>query len=160
MEEEEKKKKRYTPQQALLKAMQYCAYQERCQQEMRDKLYDWGLYPADVENCIAELITQGMLNEERFAITYAGGKFRIKKWGKIKIKLELKKRQISEYCIRMALNGIDPDAYHQVLTDQIEKKAKDVKEKKVEIKRYKVAQYIISKGFEPDLVWDTVNRLL
>ena len=93
--EHEPKKKKLTPQQAVIKAQMSCAYQERCQQEMRDKLYEWGLYSNDVENIIANLISDGYLNEERFAKAFAGGKFRIKKWGRIRIKLELKKRKIS-----------------------------------------------------------------
>src|SRR5687767_2477337 len=87
----------------LAKAQKYCAYQERCQQEVRSKLYGWGLWKEAVEGIIAELINENFINEERFAIAFAGGKFRIKKWGKTKIKLELKKRDISDYCIKQAL---------------------------------------------------------
>src|SRR5688500_741234 len=110
------KKIRITDQkQALIKARNYCAYQERCQQEVRDKLYEWGLWPEAVENIIVELITDNFLNEERFATTFAGGKFRIKKWGRVKIKLELKKRKISEYCIKQAMKEIDEKDYLKTL---------------------------------------------
>src|ERR1017187_9401155 len=108
---ETKQKKKLSPNEALIKAQLFCAYQERCQQEMRDKLYSWGLYPDAVENIIAGLITGNYLNEERFAKSYAGGKFRIKKWGRIKIKIELKKRKISEYCIKRAMEEINNRDY-------------------------------------------------
>ena len=158
MDFEEKIKKKLNPQQALIKAQQCCAYQERCQQEMRDKLYEWGLYPDAVENIIADLITDNFLNEERFAKTYAGGKFRIKKWGRVKIKIELKKRKISDYCIKKAMAEINDKEYIKTLKQLIEKKSKDIKEKKAEIRNYKLAQYVISRGFEDDLVWDTLRK--
>jgi len=154
---EEKIKKKLTPEQALLKAQQSCAYQERCQQEMRDKLYEWGLYPDAVENIIADLISNNFLNEERFAKTYAGGKFRIKKWGRIKIKIELKKRKISDYCIRKAMEEIKDKEYIKTLKQVIEKKLIEIKDKKTQVRNYKAAQYAISRGFESDLVWDLLR---
>lgn len=158
MDFETKPKKKLTPQQAYIKAQQTCAYQERCQQEMRDKLYEWGLYSDDVENIIANLITDNFLNEERFAKTYAGGKFRIKKWGRIKIKIELKKRKISDYCIRKAMEEIPDKDYISTLQQLIVKKGKEVKEKKTEVRNYKIAQYAISRGFEGELVWDLLRE--
>src|ERR1700742_4248902 len=105
----EKKRKVYTAHEALVKAEAWCAYQERCQQEVRDKLYSWGLHNAEVEPVIAELISKNFLNEERFAKAFAGGKFRIKKWGRVNIRLELKRRKLSEYCIKKGLAEIDED---------------------------------------------------
>ena len=89
----EAKKKFYSKEEAYRKALDYCAYQERCHQEVRDKLYYWGLHSEDVEALISQLISEGFLNEERFAKAYAGGKFRIKNWGRNKIKKELKHRK-------------------------------------------------------------------
>jgi len=155
---ENKPKKKLTPAQAKLKAEAACAYQERCQQEMRDKLYEWGLHSNDVENIIANLITSNFLNEERFAKAFAGGKFRIKKWGRVKIKLELKARKISEYCIKQALKEINETSYIKTLQEVISKKEKDIKGVKPHIKNYKLAQYAISRGFESDLVWDILNK--
>jgi regulatory protein len=157
MDFEIKPKKKLTHQQALLKAQQTCAYQERCQQEMRDKLYEWGLYSNEVENIIADLITTNFLNEERFAKIYAGGKFRIKKWGRVKIKIELKRRKISDYCIKKAMDEIQESDYIKTLEELIRKKSKEVKEKRTEIRNYKIAQYIISRGFEGDLIWDILK---
>jgi regulatory protein len=151
---EQEKKIQLTPKQALLKAEKYCAYQERCQQEVRDKLYEWGLYSNDVESIISELIVDNFLNEERFAKAYAGGKFRMKKWGRIKIKIELKKRKISEYCIKKAMQEINEEAYLQTIKILIEKKSKDIKEKNAQLRNYKLVKYIASKGFEQDLIWE------
>ncbi len=157
MFEEPKPKKKLTPSQALLKAQQNCAYQERCQQEMRDKLYGWGLYTDAVENIIASLITDNFLNEERFAKAYSGGKFRIKKWGKIKIKMELKNRKISEYCIRKAMEEINDADYFKTIKELIEKKSREIKGGKMQIRKYKIVQYITSKGFEQNIVWDILK---
>jgi regulatory protein len=157
MFEEIKPKKKLTPDQALIKAQLSCAYQERCQQEMRDKLYNWGLFPDAVENIIANLISDNYLNEERFAKAYSGGKFRIKKWGRVKIKVELKKRNISDYCIKKAMQDIDDKNYIKTLKEIISKKLKEIKGGKVQVRNYKAAQYTISKGFESDLVWDILK---
>jgi len=158
MDYEKKSKKILTQRQALLKAESFCAYQERCQQEMRDKLYEWGLHNNEVENIIASLITSGFLNEERFAKAYSGGKFRIKKWGRIKIKNELKARKISDYCIKQAMKEIDEDDYLKTLKSVITKKSKDIKGGKVHIRNYKIAQYALSRGFERDLIWSILKE--
>jgi len=158
MFEEKKPKKKLSPTQALAKAEMTCAYQERCQQEMRDKLYEWGLHSNDVENIIATLISNNFLNEERFAKAFAGGKFRIKKWGRIKIKIELKKRKISDYCIRKGLAEIDENEYIKIIKEIIAKKLKENSKGKMHIRNYKVAQYAQSRGFEGDLVWDILKQ--
>ena len=157
MDFENKPKKKLTPSQALIRAQHSCAYQERCQQEMRDKLYDWGLYRDDVENVIVGLITDGFINEERFAKSYAGGKFRIKKWGRVKIKIELKKRRISDYCIKVAMKEIDEDDYILTIHQLIEKRSKLIKGGKPMVRNYKIAQYIASRGFEQNLIWDILR---
>ena len=92
--------KYYSKEEALQKAKQYCAYQERSHSEVKEKLYSFGLYKKDVDELLSELISENYLNEERFAIMFAGGKFRIKQWGRIKIKYALKQKQVSEYCIK------------------------------------------------------------
>jgi regulatory protein len=159
MDFEEKKKKKLTPSQAIIKAQMSCAYQERCQQEMRDKLYEWGLFSTDVENIIANLITDNFLNEERFAKAFAGGKFRIKKWGRVKIKIELKKKKISDYCIKKGLQEIDEKEYQKTLEDLILKRLRENTKGKEMVRNYKAAQYAMSRGFEGDLVWDTIKQL-
>jgi len=150
-------KKRHTPDEALPKAQKYCAYQERCHQEVRNKLYELGLYPNEVEEVIMKLIEQNFVNEERFAIAYAGGKFRVKKWGRNKILQELKLRQISDYCIRQAMKEIPDRDYIKTLQSLIAKKEKEVREPNLFKKRQKIAKYLITKGYEPELVWDSLK---
>ena len=104
-----------TPQQALPKAKHYCAYQERCHSEVKEKLYGFGLNKMEAEQIISKLIEENYLNEERFAILYAGGHFRTKHWGRVKIKYELKKKMVSEYCIKKALASINSADYIKTL---------------------------------------------
>ncbi|CAN5602893.1 regulatory protein RecX [soil metagenome] len=140
----------------LEKARAYCVYQERSQQEVRDKLYDLGLHRNEVEQCIAELVSENYLNEQRFAIAFAGGKFRIKEWGRIKIKLALKQKKVSDYCIRKALEEINSRDYKRTLNKILESKSKEVKETNPLKRKYKIAQYAISRGFEPEMVWEEI----
>src|SRR6187549_1978004 len=102
----EREKKLITPEKALQKAENYCAYQERSQQEVRDKIYSWGLHRNDVENIISKLITDGFLKEERFAQAYARGKFRIKKWGRNKIREALRGKKVPDSLINKSLKEI------------------------------------------------------
>ncbi len=147
-----------TPSQALLKAANYCAYQERCHIEVLEKLSEWGIWGFDAQEILLTLIEQNYLNEERFAIAFAGGKFRVKHWGKVKIKLELKQRDISEYCLNKALNEISDQDYLHTLNEQIDKKWAETKDKNLLSKRAKVARYVIGKGFEQDLIWNILRN--
>jgi regulatory protein len=155
---EGKEKKIMNPDIALLKAMKYCAYQERCQQEVRDKLYSFGLWPDAVEKIIGELIEQNFINEERFAKSYVGGKFRIKHWGRKKIELSLKRKGISTFCINKGLSEINDKEYIKTLKEIINKHLKTSKESNLLKRNYKVAQYCISRGFEGDIVWDLIMQ--
>jgi regulatory protein len=151
-DEEKTRKKIYTPKQALLKAASYCAYQERAQQEVRDKLYEWGLFQEDVEEIISQLISDNFLNEERFAIAYTLGKLRIKSWGKIKIKQSLKLKRVSDPLIKIAFSKIDLDEYESKLSDLLDKKQLSLKDKDAYILKNKLFQYALSRGFESDLI--------
>lgn len=142
----------------LNKARRYCVYQERSQQELREKLYSLGLFKKDVEESIALMVTEGYLNEERFALAFAGGKFRIKHWGKNKIKQALKLKKVSDYCIRQALKAISDDDYLKVLNEQIEIYKRKTKENNAIKKNYKVAQQLIARGFEADEVWKCILK--
>lgn len=154
------KPKTYTYAEAKLKAMGYCAYQERSQQELRDKLYEYGLHSGEVENLIAELIGENFLNEERFAKAYAGGKFRIKQWGRYKIKQGLKQHRISEYCIKKGMAEIDPEEYYTTLLNLISKKKDSLNEKDPYAIKNKLARYATAKGYEQDLTWEAINEVL
>ncbi|MTI20611.1 RecX family transcriptional regulator, partial [Fulvivirga sp. RKSG066] len=121
-------KKRLSVNEALTKLARYCAYQERSQVQVRQKLYELGLYSDEVEEVIVKLITDDFVNEERFARSYAGGKFRLKKWGRIKILEGLKQHQISNYCVKKAMAEIDDSDYMQTLCEIIDKKSSTVSE--------------------------------
>lgn len=142
---------------AYKRATFYCAYQERTQQHVRDKLYSFGLYSDQVDELICKLIVNNYINEERYAKAYAGGKFRIKKWGRNKIKANLKFEGISEYCIKIALKEIPFDDYEKTMRIIIDDRLQKEKEKNQLKRKYKVVSYLISRGFETDLVWDLVN---
>ena len=142
---------------ALYKLQKYCAYQDRCHKEVRTKLIELKIYGDDLEEIIAELISENFLNEERFARSYARGKFRMKNWGKFKIKMELKKRNISAYCIKKAMEEIDEEGYIEGLYKVIEKKMRTEKETNEFKLKGRLAKYAIGKGFEPALVWQVVK---
>jgi regulatory protein len=144
---------------AQAKAEHFCAYQERSQQEARDKLYSFGLHSADVENIISNLIQSNFLNEERFSIAYTLGKFRIKHWGKQKIKQGLKFKQVPEKLIRKALNQIDGDEYVRVLIKLLQKKAATSNEFNKAKLNYSLSQYAVAKGYERDIVIECLNNL-
>ena len=154
----EHSKIRYTPNQAKSKIAKYCAYQERCHQEVRDKLYTFGLSPDDVELLIYEMIQHDFINEERFAKAYVRGKFIYKKWGRNKIKMELKRRKISDYCIKKGMKEIDGDKYEEVLLGLLEKKISSLKTIKGYQKNYKAAQFVMNKGYEGDIVWALIKE--
>ena len=142
---------------ALAKAETYCAYQERAQQEVRNKLYEWGLWPDAVEIIFVHLITDNFLNEERFAKSYVQGKFKQKGWGKIKIKQGLKLKKIPDGLLKKALQTIDGDDYFAMLTKIISKKAALLTEKDPYKRRYKLQQYAFSRGYESDLINDVLK---
>ena len=150
-------KKQYSPQEALQKIKQYCAYQERCQHDARNKLYELGLWPEAVENIIVKLIEENFINEERFAIQFAKGKFNIKKWGRVKIKQELKQKRVSDYCLKKALQQIDEEDYLATLTKVIATKKRVTTEKNPIKLKFKLASYALSRGFERDLIFDILN---
>ncbi|AMS27179.1 hypothetical protein AEM51_09300 [Bacteroidetes bacterium UKL13-3] len=152
-------RKTYTPQQALLKAANYCAYQERCYKEVEDKLYEWGIYGTDAGEILIKLSEQNYLNEERFAKAFAGGKFRVKKWGRNKIRQELKQRKVSEYCIKKGLAEIDDAVYVETLEEVARQKWDATKQPNIIAKRYKVYQYLISRGFENEFIQVVLNQL-
>ncbi len=150
--------KRLTPQEALARMYRYCAYQERSHQEVKNKLYTFGLFKSEVDELITRLITEGFLNEERFAKAFAGGKFRMQKWGRVKIVHELEARGLTKNCIKAGLREISDDDYVNTLQDLLDKKAAQVHEEDLFVKRDQLARYAIQKGFEPDLVWQLLKQ--
>ena len=154
------KKKKLTIPEAQQKIYRYCAYQERSHQEVRNKLFEFGLSSNQVEEIIVSLITEGFLSEERFSKAFAGGKFRIKNWGRIKITKALEAKGVSSNCIKIGLQEIDETEYQKTLRTILQKKAEQTEEQNIFIKRDKIASFAIQKGFEPDLVWNELKSLL
>lgn len=143
----------FTPEQSIPKIKQYCAYQERCHAEVKDKLYSYGLHRKEVDEIIALLTNENYLNEERFAIHYAGGKFRMKQWGKNKIKQSLKQKQVNDYCIKKALTSINDADYKKTFEKLVEQKMKILKsEKNIFVKKRKLQDYLLGKGYENELI--------
>ena len=151
-------KKYLTKEQALQKLKHYCAYQERCHSEVKDKLYKLGVWKKEHDEIIATLIEENYLNEERFAIAFAGGKFRVKQWGRIKIKYELKQKQVSEYCIKKALKEIEEDDYLKVLNKLAKEKYASLKGEQYLVRKKKTMNFLIGKGFEIELVKAAVDK--
>ncbi len=148
-----------TKKEALLKAASYCAYQERSQKEVRNKLFELGLYSDEVEVVIVELIAENFLNEERFAIAFVGGKFRVKKWGRNKILMALKQHDISDYCLKKGMEEIDEEEYRNALLHILKSKGRQLKDKDAFVKKNKMARHAIAKGYEPELVWELLKQM-
>jgi regulatory protein len=154
------RKKRLGKEQALQKLKHYCGYQERCHAEVKEKLYSFGLYKQEVEECISRLIEEEYLNEERFALAYAGGKFRMKGWGKTKIRHALKEKGVSEYCIKKSLNEIDSRQYEKCLNTTAADKWSELRsEKNIFIKMKKTHDYLLQKGFESNLIQQVIATM-
>ena len=149
----------YDLQIAREKIQAYCAYQERCHMEVTKKLKSWGLIPDAIDLLIGELIQFNFLNEERYARSFARGKFRIKKWGRMKIRMELKKRDIYFKCIDFAMEEIDDKAYLETLKQVLQKKNELEKEKDSYKRKAKLTRYLVSRGFEYDLIRDALEEL-
>jgi len=153
--------RKFTKEQVYQKLKHYCAYQERCHSEVKSKAYSLGLKKLEVEELTTDLIESGSLNEERFAKSFAGGKFRIKQWGRVKIKSELKKRQVSSYCITNAINEIDDISYKEILHKLAVKRWNAIKEAGTNhfIKMAKTRNFLLAKGFESYLISTEIRQL-
>ena len=151
-------KKHLTKEQALQKLKHYCAYQERCHSEVKEKLFNLGVWKKDHDEIISTLIEENYLNEERFAIAFAGGKWRVKQWGRVKIKYELKQKQVSEYCIKKALQQISQEEYLAVLKKLADEKYASLKAEQYLVRKKKTMDYLLNKGFEMDLVRGLVGK--
>ena len=152
------KNKFLTPSQAWDRIRKYCGYQERSHEEVRYKLVEVGIRGNDLENIMTRLIEEGFLNEERYAIAYAGGKFRMQHWGRNKIQAALKQKGVSDYCIRKGLAQIDDSDYRKSLLNLLKKKAASVKNQNVPSQKQKLVTFLVGKGYEPHLVWEIVNE--
>lgn len=144
----------------LEKIKHYCAWQERCHSEVRHKLLEMKVYGDELEQYMSILIEENFLNEERFACAYAGGKFRIKQWGRNRIRHQLRAKQISAYLIQKAMNEIDDDDYMQVLMSLAQKKMDSLaRENNAFVRMQKTSNFLLQRGFEADLVADVIKRI-
>jgi regulatory protein len=155
----EKNNLKLTPKQALPKIKQFCAYQERCHKEVKEKLYSYGLKSIEVKEIIVVLIEENFLNETRFATQFTLGKYRLKRWGRNKIKYELKLKNISQYNVNKAFKEIDPDEYYSILTKEATKHFNQQTKGLITWRIQKTTQFLIQKGFEIDLVKDVMLQL-
>lgn len=151
-------KKQFSVEQALQKLKHYCAYQERCPGDVKEKMYRIGVLEKDQDKIIAILIEEDYLNEERFAIAFAGGKFRMKKWGKIKIKYELKQRKVCDDDIKKALMQIKENEYLAVLKKLSEDKYASLKNEQYLKRKKKTMDHLMQKGYEPGLITEILNK--
>lgn len=152
--------KSVTVEEALQKLMHFCSYRDRSQKEVEDKLNTLHMIPEAKEKIIIELMQEGFLNEERFARSFVRGKFRIKKWGRVKITQELKKRGISSPIIKIGLTEIKESYYHSTLYEIAEKKQEKITEPNNYKKKGKLADHLLRKGYESNLVFDCINELM
>ena len=150
--------KTYTVEEAKGRMERYCAYQERCHKEVVTKLRQMRMIPEAIDVIVAYLIEENFLNEERFARSYARGKFRFKKWGRVRITRELKFREISRYNIACAMEEIEDD-YQEVFDTLAEKKADTITEKNIQKARRKLADYLLYKGWESSMVYEKAVEL-
>ena len=150
-------KKHLTKEQALQKLRHFCSYQERSHSEVQQKLWDLGVWRSEHDEIISALIEDDYLNEERFAKQYAGGKFRMKDWGRKKIYFGLKEKGISDYLIRLALKEIDEEAYQKTLHNLARKKWDSLNGEQHLVRKKKTMDFLLQRGFEPDQVTRLVN---
>jgi len=155
-----KKTETYTLEEATKKLEGYCAYQERCHKEVVQKLRNMNMIPEAIDEIVAQLIQENYLNEERFAQSYARGKFNIKKWGRIRITRELKFRGISKYNIKTALKEIEDDQYLITLDELSHKRLRAINETNIQKRRKKLADYLLYRGWESHLVYGKIKELL
>ncbi|WP_055447456.1 regulatory protein RecX [Lacinutrix mariniflava] len=154
------KLKSFTVDEAKKKLEHYCAYQERCHKEVRQKLRDLNMIPEATDIIVVHLLEHNYLNEERFAKIFVRGKFNIKKWGRFRLTQELKRKDISKININLALREIDEDEYIGVFNDLAEKKADMILESNKLKKKKKLIDYLLYRGWESYLVYDKVNELI
>ena len=148
----------YTVKEATERIQSYCAMQDRCQWEVERKMKEWGISDEIIENILTDLILEKFVDEQRFSESFCRGKFRIKKWGKIKIENELKIKNISKNCINKGLLQIEKKEYIKVLKDLYLKKRDSLKDTNQFIRKGKIAKHLQQKGFESKLIWELINK--
>ena len=153
------KKKIYDIKTAIEKLKNYCALQDKCKWDVKQKMKEWGLRNKAQDYIIEELINEKYIDEERYSKSFCRGKFKIKKWGKMKIINELRKKCVTEICINKGIEEISDTEYLKELDMQYHKKKDSIKEKNYFLRKRKITTYLINKGYESNLVWDQLKEL-
>jgi len=153
-------RKTFTVDEAQKRLERYCAYQERCHKEVIQKLYEMHMIPEAQDQIIVYLLQHNFLNEERFSKAFVRGKFRIKKWGKQRLQLELKRKNINKTLISIALKEIDDETYYSTFELLANKKLESIREANLQKKRKKLADYLLYRGWESHLVYDKIRELI
>ncbi|WP_372974598.1 regulatory protein RecX [Muriicola sp.] len=153
------KRPSYTVNEATRKMERYCTYQDRCHQEVLRKLREMRMIPEAIDKIMGHLIAHGFLNEERFARSFVRGKFRIKKWGRVRITRELKNRDISPYIIRMAFEELDDREYSDTLRDLARKRLSQLEGIDPRLQKKKLYDYLLYRGWESSRIYDQLDEL-
>ena len=148
----------YTVKEATERIQSFCAIQDRCQWEVEKKMKEWEISDEIIENILTDLILDKFVDEQRFSESFCRGKFRIKRWGKVKIKNELKIKKISNNCIDKGLLQIKKKEYMKVLKDLYIKKKDSLKDTNQFIRKGKIAKHLQQKGFESNMIWELINK--
>jgi regulatory protein len=143
----------------LKKLEYYCSYQDRCHNEVMQKAKELKLSSIEIDEAVVYLIAENYLNEERFARSFARGKFNIKKWGKVRITQELKSRAISPALIKLALTEIDQSVYYETFHNLATQHWNSLTERNGQKKRKKFSDYLLRKGYESDLIFEKLKEL-
>lgn len=143
----------------LEKLKKYCVLQDRCKSEIKKKIKQITINKEYQDNILKILSDEKYIDEERYAISFCRGKFKINKWGKNKIRNELKKKQVPDININKGLSSISDIEYYTEIEKQYKKKEKTITEKNILIKKNKIARYLINKGYESSLVWEKLREL-
>jgi regulatory protein len=143
----------------IAKLRHFCSYQERCIHDVELKLKEWKIEPKHAEKIIEQLTREDFINEERFARSFAGGKFRINHWGKTKIIFELERRQVPDLIIQIGLEEIDDEEYAGTLKEILQRKNREIKEKDPYKRKQKLIAYGLQKGFHYSLIRTTLEEL-
>jgi regulatory protein len=151
--------RKYSLLEAKTKLEALCAYQERCSFDLNKKLMQWGFDQEDRDRLLADLISNNFLSEERYAEAFVSGKFNIKKWGRIKIRQQLKQKRISDYSINKGLSLIDDDRYIEQIENLCVQKMRSMKSVSSYADKVKVYRFLSSKGYETELIRDIVDPL-
>jgi regulatory protein len=151
-------RKRLTKEQALQKLRSYCRYQQRCQSEIKQKLFELGIDKKDHDAFMEELIKENCLNDERFAVAFVSGRFRLKQWGRKKIQKGLKEKRVSDEIAQKALEQINEKEYRAILNRLAKERYASLKHEQYLVRKKKTMDYLMQKGYEVDLITDTINN--